>query len=72
MIDRLGRKMLLIAGAAVMAITHIVVGITLKYEFVKFDGQLPTNTSTGLLVCICIFTAGFACSSGPVGWLYPM
>ncbi len=22
-----------------MAITHIVVGITLKYEFVKFDGQ---------------------------------
>lgn len=70
-VDRLGRKFLLIAGVVQMVIAEIVVGITLKYEFVKYAGQLPSGPSVGILVCICVFIAGFAWSWGPIGWLYP-
>jgi hypothetical protein len=70
-VDRLGRKFLLIAGVIQMVIAEIVVGITLKYEFVKYAGQLPNGPSIGVLVCICVFIAGFAWSWGPIGWLYP-
>ena len=61
-VDRLGRKFLLIAGAVQMVIAEIVVGITLKYEFVKFQGVLPNGPSIGILVTICVFIAGFAWS----------
>ncbi|KAL3147178.1 species-specific tRNA processing, variant 3 [Trebouxia sp. C0010 RCD-2024] len=70
-VDRLGRKFLLIAGVIQMVIAEIVVGVTLKYEFVKYQGSLPSPPSIGILVCICVFIAGFAWSWGPIGWLYP-
>ena len=70
-VDRLGRKFLLIAGVIQMVIAEIVVGVTLKYEFVKYQGNLPEPPSIGILVCICVFIAGFAWSWGPIGWLYP-
>ena len=70
-VDRLGRKFLLIAGVVQMVIAEIVVGVTLKYEFVKYQGSLPSPPSIGILVCICVFIAGFAWSWGPIGWLYP-
>ena len=70
-VDRLGRKFLLIAGVIQMVAAEITVGVTLKYEFVKFQGVLPSSTSVGVLVVICVFIAGFAWSWGPIGWLYP-
>lgn len=70
-VDRLGRKFLLIAGVIQMVIAEIVVGVTLKYEFVKYNGNLAEPPSIGILVCICVFIAGFAWSWGPIGWLYP-
>ena len=70
-VDRLGRKFLLIAGVIQMVIAEIVVGVTLKYEFIKYQGSLPSPPSIGILVCICVFIAGFAWSWGPIGWLYP-
>ena len=70
-VDRLGRKFLLIAGVIQMVIAEIVVGVTLKYEFVKYNGKLTEPPSIGILVCICVFIAGFAWSWGPIGWLYP-
>lgn len=71
MVDRLGRKFLLIAGVVQMVASEIVVGVTLKYEFAKYGGTLPNAPSIGILVCICVFIAGFAWSWGPIGWLYP-
>ena len=70
-VDRLGRKFLLIAGVVQMVIAEIVVGVTLKYQFVKDNGKLSTAPSIGVLVTICVFIAGFAWSWGPIGWLYP-
>ena len=70
-VDRLGRKFLLIQGVVQMVIAEIIVGVVLKYEFVKYQGQLPHSPSIAILVLICVFIAGFAWSWGPIGWLYP-
>lgn len=70
-VDRLGRKFLLIQGVVQMVIAEIIVGVVLKYEFVKYQGQLPHSPSIAILVMICVFIAGFAWSWGPIGWLYP-
>ena len=76
LVDRLGRKFLLIQGGIQMIVTEIIVGITLKYEFAKslqgdfgadMLGKLPHNVSAGVLAVICIFIAGFAWSWGPIG-----
>lgn len=76
LVDRLGRKFLLIQGAIQMIIAEITVGVTLKFEFEKsvrgefgpdMVGKLPHNVSAGVVAVICIFIAGFAWSWGPIG-----
>lgn len=78
LVDRLGRKFLLIWGGFQMIATEITVGVTLKFMFSKslagdfgadMIGKLPHNASVGVLVVICVFIAGFAWSWGPIGWL---
>ena len=54
-----------------MVIAEVIVGVVLKYEFVKYQGDLPHSPSIAILVLICVFIAGFAWSWGPIGWLYP-
>lgn len=60
LIDKVGRKVLLLVGTSVMTISLLIVG----YEF--YAG----HTSSGLiLMFILVFVAAFAISMGPVVWL---
>ncbi len=60
LIDRVGRKVLLLIGSAVMAISLLVVG----YAF-------HTGNTAGplVLVFVLLFVAAFAVSFGPIVWL---
>lgn len=59
LVDKVGRKPLLIVGTAIQAVALTLVG-----------WMLHNNTSgIGLLVCVIAFTAAFAMSMGPIGWI---
>src|SRR5215212_1276687 len=65
-IDRAGRKPLLLAGAAGMALSLAVLGLT--------SLLLPAPTGVGpvgiiTLVCLALFIAAFAVSWGPIVWV---
>lgn len=67
LVDRLGRKVLLVEGGIQMIITEIIVGVTLAKEFAANGVNLPANVSSGVLAVICLFIAGFAWSWGTIG-----
>lgn len=63
LVDRAGRRPVLLYGAAIMLIGQIVVGsVSLAY---------PDSTMAGnvLITFTCIFVAAFAISWGPVAWV---
>ncbi|GMA60089.1 sugar porter family MFS transporter [Alicyclobacillus fastidiosus] len=59
LIDKVGRKVLLLIGSAVMAISLFIIG----YAF--HSG----HTGTLVLILILLFVAAFAVSFGPIVWL---
>lgn len=66
-IDKWGRKKLLYFGAAVMAISLLIVG----FAFLSIvPHQIPSNViKVTLLLGVLVFIFGFACSWGPVAWV---
>lgn len=78
-VDRLGRRILFLEGGTQMALALFASGLCLAFGFregtatVAEDGTLGLPKSLGMsyLVCMCLFTAGFAWSWGPLGWLVP-
>jgi len=72
-VDRIGRRPLLIGGALVMLTFQVMVAVILGVEFDPVDPQslLPSIGKTVLFV-ICLFTYAFGTSWGPLGWLVPV
>lgn len=60
LVDKAGRRPLLLIGTAVQVIALGLVG------WMFHTGQ----SGVGLLVCVVIFIAAFAMALGPVGWLF--
>ena len=58
-VDRFGRRPLMIIGALVMAVSMMVLGTTFYTH----------SVGIGSLVCMLVYTAGFAMSWGPVCWV---
>jgi SP family xylose:H+ symportor-like MFS transporter len=58
-VDKLGRKPLLVFGGLLMGLSMIVLGVLFH----------TSNTGIAALVAICAFLAGFAVSFGPVVWI---
>lgn len=58
-VDRFGRRPLMIIGALVMAVSMLVLGTTFYTH----------SVGIGSLVCMLVYTAGFAMSWGPVCWV---
>ncbi|MDD4515611.1 D-xylose transporter XylE [Massilibacteroides sp.] len=58
-VDRFGRRPLMIIGALIMAVSMILLGTTF-YTY---------SVGLGSLICMLVYTAGFAMSWGPVCWV---
>ncbi|KAG0470804.1 hypothetical protein HPP92_017504 [Vanilla planifolia] len=69
-VDRLGRRVLLIAGGFQMIICQVIVAIILGLKFGD-DKQLSKDFSVTVVVVICLFVAAFGWSWGPLGWTVP-
>ncbi|TIC01838.1 hypothetical protein E3Q18_00459 [Wallemia mellicola] len=63
LVDRWGRRFVLLSGAAVMCFA-----LTLTGWWIYID--VPV-TPTAVVICVIIFNAAFGFSWGPVPWLYP-
>jgi MFS family permease len=59
-VDRFGRRPLMIIGALVMAVSMLSLGTTFYTH----------SVGVGSLICMLVYTAGFAMSWGPVCWVY--
>lgn len=58
-VDKFGRRPLMIIGALVMALSMFILGTTFYAH----------RVGVGSLVCMLVYTAGFAMSWGPVCWV---
>jgi SP family xylose:H+ symportor-like MFS transporter len=58
-VDKFGRRPLMIIGALVMAASMIILGSTFYTH----------SVGVGSLICMLVYTAGFAMSWGPVCWV---
>jgi len=63
LVDRWGRRIILLSGAVVMA---IALGFTGYFMYI----DIPW-TPTAVVACVIIYNAGFGYSWGPLPWLYP-
>ena len=68
---RLGRKVLFAEGGLQMFICFVVVAAVMGSGFDKVTGYIPRKSATTILAFECLYTAGFAWSWGPLGWLVP-
>ncbi|KAL6989418.1 Hexose carrier protein hex6, partial [Sarracenia purpurea var. burkii] len=69
-VDKHGRRVLLLIGGIQMLISHVVVGGILAAEL-KDHGGMSKGYCIVVLVLICFYVAGYWCSWGPLGWLIP-
>lgn len=58
-VDKFGRRPLMIIGALIMAVSMMVLGSTFYMH----------SIGMGSLICMLVYTAGFAMSWGPVCWV---
>lgn len=58
-VDRFGRRPLMIIGALIMAVSMMALGTTFYMH----------SVGMGSLICMLVYTAGFAMSWGPVCWV---
>lgn len=68
--DKFGRRALFMIGGAQMLASQVIVGAVLQVEL-KDHGGVSTASTYSVLVLVCVYTAGFGWSWGPLGWLVP-
>ncbi|KAK4363484.1 hypothetical protein RND71_018725 [Anisodus tanguticus] len=69
-VDKVGRRGLLIFGGIQMFVTQMIVGGLMGAKLGDHGG-LSKGWAFVILVLICIYVAGFGLSWGPLGWLIP-
>ncbi|KEH16382.1 sugar porter (SP) family MFS transporter [Medicago truncatula] len=69
-VDRLGRRPLLISGGIQMIICQVIVAIILGIKFGD-NQELSKGYSLSVVVAICLFVLAFGWSWGPLGWTVP-
>jgi len=65
--DRVGRRALLLYGAAGMAIRLALVGILVLTQ----DPSTNSSAGNAIIAFICLFIVNFAYSWGPIAWIIP-
>ncbi|THG04350.1 hexose carrier protein HEX6-like [Camellia sinensis] len=69
-VDKLGRRVLLIVGGIQMLVSQIVVGSIMAAQLGDHGG-VGKGYAIVVIIFICIYVAGFGWSWGPLGWLIP-
>ncbi|MQM19865.1 hypothetical protein Taro_052878 [Colocasia esculenta] len=69
-VDRFGRKPLLLEACVQMVIPQIAIGAILMTHLTA-TGSLDKQLATTVVVFICLYIMSFAWSWGPLGWLIP-
>ncbi|MCO5577122.1 hypothetical protein L7F22_030945 [Adiantum nelumboides] len=70
-VDRIGRRPLLLFGCALMASSLVVVGSIFATALRGNVKKLPPAESVTEVVMVCVFIVGFGISLGPLTWLIP-
>jgi MFS family permease len=63
LVDKWGRRFILLSGALVMAVFLMLIGY-----WMYLDAAL---TPTAVVLCVICYNAAFGYSWGPIPWLYP-
>lgn len=69
-VDRAGRRFLLLMGGGVMFVSQMIVGVIMAAKLGDHGG-LSKGYADSVLVLIGVYCAGFGVSWGPLGWLIP-
>ncbi|XP_011076417.1 hexose carrier protein HEX6-like [Sesamum indicum] len=67
-VDKLGRRMVFFIGGIIMFIAHMMIGGIMAAKLGD-HGALSQGYSFLVVILICIYTAAFAFSWGPLAWL---
>lgn len=70
LVDRLGRRALLLEACLQMLISQTAIGAILATHLTA-TSSLNKSLSLTVVLLICLFISGFAWSWGPLGWLIP-
>ncbi|XP_068644921.1 sugar transport protein 8-like, partial [Aristolochia californica] len=68
LVDRAGRRSLLLEACVQMGISQAAIGVILATKL-SLTGSLDHGTAIWVVLLICLFVSGFAWSWGPLGWL---
>ncbi|KAL5701854.1 Sugar transport protein 8 [Ranunculus cassubicifolius] len=69
-VDRAGRRVLLLQASVQMFITQTIIGAILMAKLSP-TGTLKSSEAIIVVVLVCLFVMAFAWSWGPLGWLIP-
>ncbi|KAF3338916.1 sugar transport protein 7-like protein [Carex littledalei] len=70
LVDKVGRRKLLISGGIQMIVCQVIVAIILGVEFGD-DKKLTKGFSVAVVLVVCLFVLAFGWSWGPLGWTVP-
>ncbi|KAJ4955505.1 hypothetical protein NE237_012288 [Protea cynaroides] len=71
LVDRVGRRVLLIEACFQMFITQSIVGGVLHAHLKSNSNSLGHGQAILVVLMVCVYVMGFAWSWGPLGWLIP-
>ncbi|THU55635.1 hypothetical protein C4D60_Mb11t08640 [Musa balbisiana] len=70
LVDKLGRRFLLLEACGQMLITQVAIGGVLLVNL-KSTNELEHGVAIWVVVLVCLYVSSFAWSWGPLGWLIP-
>ncbi|RZS15909.1 hypothetical protein BHM03_00047806 [Ensete ventricosum] len=70
LVDRVGRRMLLLEACVQMFLSQAIIGILLQVNL-KSNNTLHQGVAVAVVVLVCLYVSSFAWSWGPLGWLVP-
>jgi MFS transporter, SP family, xylose:H+ symportor len=71
LVDKWGRKPLLVTGSAIMAVAMIALGFLFHLNGTGVAGEMTMTRETGMwgLLWVVVYIAGFSLSWGPIVWV---
>ncbi|URD80949.1 Sugar transport protein [Musa troglodytarum] len=70
LVDKVGRRFLLLEACGQMLITQVAIG-GLLFVNLRATNELQHGVAIWVVVLVCLFVSSFAWSWGPLGWLIP-